>query len=357
MTTIHDVAKQAGVSIGTVSNVLNKTNKVAPDTAVRVMEAVQALNYVPNTMAKGLKTKKTRNIGILAEDISAFSSGDIINGIWKYAEEHDYAVNLCNLIVNNRVKCATASIYQELEQTASFQKSVEKSLGLLLASRVDGIIYIGVHPRDVGHILPSFDVPIVYVYSYTSKDDYCVNYDDFQGAKLAVEYLAEMGHKRIALLSGSIDSVASHKRLMGYQETLMKHHLAFRPEYICTGNWLYEDGYRNCVRLLDLSEPPTAIFSMSDLMAYGALNACLDRQLRIPEDISIHGFDGLEHSAYTHPALTTVQLPLQEMGRKSMETLLHVINHEQPDSRSILLPCSHVVRKTVGKCSSPIYTD
>lgn len=349
MTTIHDVAKLAGVSIGTVSNVLNQNKKVAPETSVRVMEAVQALHYVPNTVAKSLKTKQTQVIGILAEDIRAFSSGDIINGICEYAESHDYGVKLCNLRVNDKVEHEKAFLYKELEQSASFQKNVEKSLGLLLASRVDGIIYIGVHPRDVGHILPPQNIPIVYVYAYTNSEDYCVNYDDFQGAKLAVDYLAEMGHKNIALLCGSINSVAAHKRLMGYQETLMLRHLTFRPEYICAGNWHYADGYRNCVHLLELPEPPTAIFSMSDLMAYGALNACLDRNLRVPDDISIHGFDSLEHSAYTHPALSTVQLPLWEMGMKSMETLLCAINQEQLPSRSILLPCSHVARDTVKK--------
>lgn len=242
-----------------------------------------------------------------------------------------------------------AFLYNELEQTASFQKSVEKSLNLLLASRVDGIIYIGVHPRDVGHILPPVNILVVYVYSYTSGDDYCVNYDDFQGAGLAVEYLIEMGHERIALLCGSINSVSSHKRLMGYQEALMRHRLTFRPEYVCAGNWHYEDGYHNCLQLLDLPEPPTAIFSMSDLMAYGALNAALDRGLRIPEDISIHGFDGLEHSAFTHPALSTVELPLRQMGAKSMEMLLSAINHEEAEARSVLLPCSHMARSTVAR--------
>lgn len=351
MTTIHDVAKQAGVSIGTVSNVLNQNKKVAPDTAARVMEAVRALHYVPNTMAKGLKMNQTHILGILAEDIGAFSSGDIIDGICKYSEEHDYAVKLCNLRVNQKVDCKTAFLYRELEETDAFQKSVEKSLNLLLASRVDGIIYIGVHPRDVGDLLPALDVPVVYVYAYTAKNDYCVNYDDFQGAGLAVEHLIKMGHERIALLCGSIDSVPAHKRLMGYQEALMKHGLPFYPEYICAGNWHYEDGYENSVRLLRLPNPPTAIFSMSDYMAFGAMNAALDLKKDIPGDISIHGFDGLEYSAYTRPSLSTVALPLREMGMKSAETLLSVINHTEPASRNILLPCSHVIRNTVKNMS------
>lgn len=347
MTTIHDVAKLAGVSIGTVSNVINQNKKVAPDTAARVTEAIQNLHYVPNTIAKSLKTKQTHILGILAEDISACFSGDIIDGICKYSEDHDYTVKLCNLRVNHKVKHEKAFLYEELEQSVTFRKSVEKSINLLQASQVDGIIYIGVHPRDVGNILPVLNVPVVYVYSYTTQDNYCVNYDDFQGAELAVEYLIKMGHQKIALLCGSINSIPAHKRLMGYQETLMKHRLPFRPEYICAGNWHYEDGYQNSLRLLNLPEPPTAIFSMSDLMAYGAINAALDLKKNIPNDISIHGFDGLEHSAHTHPALSTINPPLREMGVKSAETLLSIINHMPPDVHNILLPCSHIIRGTV----------
>ncbi len=349
MTTIHDVAKMAGVSIGTVSNVLNQSKKVAPKTSARVMNAVRELNYIPNTIAQSLKTNQNRVIGIIAEDIRAFSSGDIIDGICECLEDQDYNVNLCNLRVNNRMKYAQAFQYKDMEASEAFRSSVSKALNLLTASRVSGLIYIGVYPRDVGHILPKLDIPVVYTYAYTKKKDHCINYDDYQGAQVAVEHLIEKGHSRIALICGSIDSIPAHKRLMGYQNTLMEHGLPFYPEYMRSGNWHYEDGYQQCLELLKLPHPPTAIFSMSDLMAYGAINAAFDQGLRIPDDISIHGFDNLETSAYTHPSLSTITLPLLEMGQKTAETMLRILRGNPPEERGILIPCSLVSRNTVKK--------
>lgn len=349
MITIHDVAKLAGVSIGTVSNVINKSRNVAPDTTERVKDAIKQLNYIPNTVAKSLKTNQSRIIGILAEDISAFSSGDIIDGICKFCEDHDYAVNLCNLRVNDKVEHEKAFLYKELEESESFRQSVNKSLNLLMTSRVEGIIYIGVHPRDVGNILPSLDIPVVYTYAYTQKKDYCINYDDYQGARLAVEHMIKMGHKKIALICGSIDSIASHKRLMGYQNALMSNYLTLYPEYVRSGNWHYEDGYRSCEELLQLPEPPTAIFAMSDLMAFGVINAALDHGLTLPDDLSIHGFDNLELSPFTRPALSTVSLPLREMGLKTAKIMLQLLNNTPPQKHGILIPCSHIDRGSVKK--------
>lgn len=347
MTTIHDVAKLAGVSIGTVSNVINKNRNVAPDTSERVKDAIQQLNYIPNTVAKSLKTNQSRIIGILAEDISAFSSGDIIDGICKFCEGHDYAVNLCNLRVNDKVEHEKAFLYKELEESESFRQSVKKSLNLLMTSRVEGIIYIGVHPRDVGNILPSLDIPVVYTYAYTQKKDYCINYDDYQGAHLAVEHMINMGHKRIALICGSIDSIASHKRLMGYQNALMENYLTLYPEYVRSGNWHYEDGYQSCEELLQLPDPPTAIFAMSDLMAFGAINAALDHGFTLPDELAIHGFDNLELSPFTRPALSTVSLPLREMGLKAAEVMLQLLNNTPPQKHGMLIPCSHIARGSV----------
>lgn len=347
MNTIHDVARLAGVSTATVSNVMNNSRKVSPNTIERVQNAIKELNYRPNTIAKSLKTNSSRVIGILAEDVSAFSSGDIIDGICEYCENHDYAINLCNLRVNRKVVQDPEFRYKELEETDSFRQSVRNNLDILLASRVCGLIYIGTHPRDVGHILPPLSIPVVYTYAYTKNNDYCINYDDYQGARLAVDYLIQNGHEQIALICGSVDSVPSHKRMLGYQSALMEHSLPFNPEYIKTGNWHYEEGYQHCMELLALKNPPSAIFAMSDLMAVGALKALHEQGLRIPEDISLHGFDNLQLAAFTTPALSTIELPLREMGLKTAQTMDSVLNENAPAERGILIPCGHVVRESV----------
>lgn len=347
MVTIHDVAKFAGVSIGTVSNVLNQSKKVSPETKARVETAIRELNYIPNTVAQSLKTNQNRVIGIIAEDISAFSSSGIIDGLCEHFEENDYNINLCNLRVNNKVVHEQDFLYKDLESTQAFQNSISKALTLLTASRVSGLIYIGVHPRNVGHILPKQNVPVIYTYAYTQNNDYCVNYDDYQGAHLAVEQLILNGHSKIALICGSINSIPTHKRLMGYQNALMEHGLPFQPEYVRSGNWHYADGYQQCLNLISLSDPPTALFSMSDLMAYGALNAALDHGLSVPGDISIHGFDNLEHSAYTRPALSTISLPLRDLGRKSAEIMLDILHGTPPTEHGILIPCTFASRDSV----------
>ncbi len=346
MITIHDVAKLAGVSIGTVSNVINQSNKVTPQTAEKVMDAIRELDYIPNTLAKSLKTNQSKVIGIIAEDVRAFSSGDIIDGICAFFETYDYAINLCNLRVN--AKAGLSFSYKELEQSEDFKRSVKNAINILLTSRVCGLIYIGTHPRDVGNILPRLDIPVVYTYAYTKNKDYCINYDDYQGARLATEYLINMGHKKIAIICGTIDSVPSHKRMLGYQTSLMEHNLSLYPEYVRTGNWHYEDGYNQCLELLNLKNPPSAIFSMSDLMAFGAINAAADTGLSVPGDLSVHGFDNLEPTAYIRPELTTIALPLFDLGFTSAQTMLNILNNNAPDEHSILIPCSHVTRNTVS---------
>ena len=352
MNTINDVAKLAGVSIGTVSNVINKSKNVSHKTEERVKNAIKELNYMPNTIAKSLKTKQSHIIGVIAEDVGAFMSGKIIDGICDYCENYDYIINLCNLRVNSNVIHTSDFSYKEIEESLSFRKNVENSLNVLMTSRVCGLIYIGVHPRDVGCILPHLDIPVIYTYAYTNNHDYCINYDDYQGAKLATEYLIEKGHERIALICGPINSVPAHKRMMGYQTCLMNHNIPLYPEYVRAGNWNYEDGYNQCLELLHLNNSPTAIFAMNDTMAYGAINAAIDNGYRVPEDISAHGFDNRELSAYTNPALTTVNLPLFEMGVNAARTLLDILNETPPKERGLLIPCSHVERQTVREIGS-----
>lgn len=348
--TINDVAALAGVSIGTVSNVINKKGNTSPKTEAKVYSAIKELNYIPNTLAKDLKTSKSKTIGIIAEDVSAFMSGKIIDGIASICEAHDYAVSLYNLRAEYRVDWDQAAPYEYLAKSESFRKAIKVSVTNLLSSRIRGLIYIGIHPRDVAGLLPSLDIPVVYTYCFTKgQNDYCVNYDDYQGAKLAVDYLAEMGHRRIALISGPIDSIPAHKRMKGYTESLMVHDLTFDPAYVCTGNWHFEDGYRQCCHLLDMAVPPTAIFCMNDVMAFGALKACRERGIAVPEQLSIHGFDNLTASEFFSPALTTIDISLFQLGVETGKMLLNILLDKTVENRSVLVPCSHVLRSSAAQ--------
>ncbi len=351
MVTINDIAREAGVSVGTVSNVLNNTGNVRPGTREKVLAVVKELNYIPNNVAKALKTSHNRGIGILAEDISSFSTPALVDGICDYLEQRDYTINLANLRVEYRMKNLDQSGYEKLRQDERFLHQTRTHLNSLLTSRISGLIYIGVHPRDVQGILPDLNIPVVYTYCYTGGHDYCINYDDYQGARLAVGHLARRGHTRIALIGGPVNSVPAHRRMRAYKDVLAEHQLDFSAEYIRTGSWRYQDGYDLCQELLALPEPPDAIFAMSDILAYGAMSAARDLGLHIPDDLSIHGIDNLEYSDYSYPPLTSVTLPLCEMGSAAARTLLTLIEGTDAEKKALshkqLLDCRHAAGQTV----------
>ncbi len=347
--TINDVAKAAGVSVGTVSNVINGTGKFSEKTAAKVHEVIKDLNYVPNNIAKTLKTKKNPVIGIIAEDMSYYSTGIIIDGISSYFEDHCMAVSLCNLRMVNKVNhICSLEMYNKISTSEPFKSCVQTNLNLLLGSLVSGIIYIGVFPRDVTGILPALNIPVVYTFSY-ADNAFTVNYDDFQGAKLAVQNLVDNGHKSIAMISGPINSIPAHKRMMAYQQVLMENKLAYIPEYVRIGDWEYSDGYNQCKAILQLKDLPTAIFVSSDLMAYGAISAIKEAGLIPGKDISIQAFDNGPTSQFIQPALDTIDLPLETMGFESASLLHKQINEETIESNNILLPCSLVTRDSVTR--------
>jgi len=347
MVTIRDVAALANVSIATVSNVINKNGKVAPETEKRVLKAIRELNYIPNNAAKGLKTNQSNYIGIIAEDVCALATKEIIDGISEYCEINDLVINLRNLRVLSKINTSTF-YFDVLNQNQDFIKLVSDNIKSLLTNRIIGLIYIGAYPRDISCLIPDLDIPVVYTYVYSkNKNAVSINYDDFQAAKMAVDFLIKQYHTRIALICGPIDSVPAHKRMLGYQTSLMEHNVTFCPEYIKTGNWHYEDGYNACKELMNLPNPPTAIFAMSDLMAIGALDYALDRGYKVPDDLSIHGFDCIEASLYVRPRLTTISLPLKELGLQAAETLIKLVNNEAVEENNILLPCKHVIKESV----------
>ncbi len=348
MTTISDVAKKAGVSIGTVSNVINKRGNVKKETEENILNAIESLGYVPNSMAQGLKTKQTNIIGVMVEDIRTFLSPEIIDGICDYAEQNNYTIHLCNLRVDKSVNRATTSEHRRLLETQRFKNSVQSNLNQLTTARICGLIYVAEYPRDITNVLPKLDFPVVYTYSYTKNhQDYSVNYDDYQGALDAVEYIIEQGHKSIAVISGAINTTPTYRRMQGYQDALMKHGIAYRPDFIKTTSWEYDDAYKECSALLEQEELPTVIFVMSDLMSYAVYNAIKDHGLHVPEDISVHGFDDLEFSNYINPGLTTVRLPLRDIGLKACEIVTQLVEHIEPKEKQVLLKCSHVVRSSV----------
>ena len=348
MVTIRDVAKHAGVSISTVSNVINNRGYVAEDTAKRVKDAIRELNYVPDYISRGAKCSMVKNIGVVVEDIiwPYLHSAKIIQGVSQYCDEKSYQLQMVNMNIGN----VPHEDFDALDQDENFQRKHARAVQSLLKSNMRGIIYVGMHPRSVESLIKKIKIPVVTAYSYAENYP-SVLADDFHGGKLATEFLIQNGHTKIGILSGPTNSYPAHQRFLAYQEALMEHNIPFNPSYMYLGNWQYQDGVECCRKLMALPDPPTAIFAMNDMMAYGILNTAHELNIRIPEDLSVIGHDNLTLSRCSYPALTTVELPFQELGRKAAELLIQILEDgDLSDTKSSYLIQGELYpRNTVAK--------
>lgn len=341
MINIKDIAEKANVSIATVSNVINNRGRVGEETRKKIIKIIDDYNYKPNEIAKSLKLNKTDVIGVIAEDISVFNTPEIINGIHAAAEEKGLSILLTNMGLFKK----NGNLFPEINKCNEFAVPL---FNQLVSSQVEGIIYIGIHPRDLTDVLPDSRKPIVYTYSYTrNEDDFTVNYNDEGASYRITKHLISHGHSLIGLISGPINSASSYARFQGYQRALNEHHLMFIPQFIKTGDWKYESGYSMTKDLLHQKEVPTAIIAMNDLMAAGSIQAIKDLGYQVPKDISVVGFDNRELSDYISPRLTTMSLPLEEIGRKAMDILDQIRNSRTVSQKKYLLDCHLIERESV----------
>lgn len=320
--TIKDVAKRAGVSTSTVSRVLNNSENVHHHTRQLVKKAFKELGYLRDPMATALKTRKSNCIQVLIDLLHGGFIPDIMLGIEQRAKEKGYRL-----------------LISKLDEDKGSLQNLDKSY-------IDGVIVIShyVHEIDLNEeLIAEYNVPVVCVYSYTNHPSYpCVLPDDFQGAYLAVEHLAKMGYRRVAFINGIAHWPASRERLAGYRQAVVDYGLSDDPRLIQEGNWKREGGYQACMRLFKETNAE-AIFAGNDTMAVGVMDALRDRGLRVPEDVALVGFDDKEFCDYVHPSLTSIAMPLQEMGEKALDivisNMVKIENGCQPGSGIIKLPC------------------
>lgn len=321
---IKDIAAKAQVSTATVSYVINGTRNVSRKTRERVEQVIEEMNYKPNNAAQSLKRKRTNTIGVIAEDVTVFNVPEIIDGINDCADRLDMHILLTNLRLDKRIG-------RQFDQVDAYRKYAEDAVSELLGKQVDGMIYIGAHPRDLTGLFDTEGKPIVYTYCYT-QNDVSIQYDDEQASFEAISYLTSKGHSRIAIISGAVDSMPSRLRLGGFYKAITAFELPFNPQWIKMGDWEAESGYRLAKELLETPEPPTAIVAMNDVMAVGVMRAAKELGIQIPEQLSIIGFDNREFSEYVSPSITTMDLPLHEMGYKAMEALSRILHGEQVET-------------------------
>ena len=340
MATMKEIAALSGVSVATVSHVLSGKKNVSSDTRDRVLAAIELTNYKLNTIAQSLRMNKTGIIGVLVEDICGLPVPEIVDGINECLEESGYQVLLSNLRLLGK-------LYNQYEQLSQCTDIVNRGLQLLEDARVEGIIYVAMHDRMIEGIHQPVNIPLAYAYAYTGTDDTSIasiTYDNENSALEITRLLIAQNHRRIGIIAGHAYSPAAHRRLLGFRQAMDEANLPIPPAYIRWGDWEYHSGLEQTQALLGMPVPPTAIFAMNDLMAAGAYAAAQQRGLRIPDDLSVVGFDNCELSAYLSPSLTTVALPNKEIGYAAAKRLLLSLNGESPSPKMLTLPC-RIIRR------------
>jgi LacI family transcriptional regulator len=325
--TIYDVAKHAGVSISTVSRVLNAPDQVNIETRSRVLDVIDELNFVPKAEAAARARKGTRRIGVLAPFITYPSFVQRLRGVAMLADSaYELVIYNVDSAARRDSYLATLPVTRRLDGLLVMALPFgELAAQRLLSNAMDTVLIECAHP------------------AFSS-----VEIDDEDGGRMVANYLIERGHRRCAFIGDSeVPDYAIHtsaQRLDGYQEALQSAGLALPPEYIALGPHGLESARQLAHRLFDLPTPPTAIFSPSDTQALGVLRAANERGLRVPEDLAVIGFDDVEIADYI--GLTTVRQPLEESGRVAIELLLaRLADHLRP-VQQVRLPLTLVQRAT-----------
>jgi len=327
---IEDVAEAAGVSMKTVSRVLNREPNVKDDTRARVLEAVESLKYTPLFSARSLAGRKSFLIAMLYNNPSANYLMEIIEGVLAGCEADQYSMVICPLPVEG-------------------PKLIEGVDALIARSQPDGLVLtppITDSPALLRH-LADLDIPYASVSPRNQKKCAGVAMDETQAAYDIVTHLVSLGHRRIAHIIGHPAHGASGWRLTGYRQGLERAGLRYDASLVVDGQFSFESGERGAEILLGLKQPPTAVFAANDDMAAGVMRVALDRGIRIPEELSVCGFDDTPMSNHIFPALTTVRQPSRDMGRlATLELLASIKKHGS--GRMLVVPYTLQLRRSTG---------
>ena len=319
--TIHDVAKNAGVSVATVSHVINGTHYVSPELADRVYESINKLNYRQNKLARALSQKNIPLLALIVPDISNPYWSTLARAVQDVTDPYDYSV----------IVCSSDGI---LEREIRFLRS--------LSGWVSGLI---LHPYHVSQAqvnqLILHNLPAVILGEFTTSEKQPSNWDQVaannrESAMAAVEYLIGLGHRRIAFVQGTAGTPSSVKRMTGFVDALNSAGLPVEDNLIVPGDYTRAGGRRAMAELLNRPEPPTAVVCANDFSALGALEEAQLRGLKVPQSISIVGYDDIDEAALASPPLTTIRLPPHEIGVVAAEKLIERLKGRDESSHAII---------------------
>jgi len=326
--TIYTVAEKAGVSIATVSRVLNNSPKVKEETRAKVLRVMEELGYQPSASARGLALNKTEIIALIFPDISGPFYSEVIRGVESEVSQHNY-----NLLIYGTYGKASSARFLRLLPT--------RVDGLILMTRsVEDEYIFYLHQRHIPFVLLDREIDEI--------EADCILTNNVDGAYKAVEHLLQHGYQQVAFISGPADSPDSNARFEGYRQALQNHGLPLRPQLVEQGDFLQPGGHQAMSRLLDQANLPLAVFVANDEMAIGAIEAVRGRGLSVPDDVAIIGFDDIQMAPYVQPPLTTVRQPIREFGVLAVQMLLRRINDPEAEAETIVLPTQLVIRRSCG---------
>ena len=323
---IKDIAKVANVSFSTVSRALADSPRVKPETRERIQELAAEMGYAPSAAARSLVTHRTKTIGVVATTMTDMFQAEVVQAIEETAIGRDYSVIL------------TQSGFASEREMIEIQALRER--------RVDGIILISVRAGGVyAAVLQGTGIPLVFINARQTDYGHSVRVDSLAGSLAAVQHLLDLGHKQIAYITGPDEDWDNIARQAGYQQSLEAGGLPAEPALIVKGDSRPEGGIRAMQQLLALRCSPTAVFCYNDATALGAMRAAYSAGIRVPEDVSIVGFDDIDLAPFFEPPLTTVAQPIKQLGEKAVETILADMDGEN-GVVDCLLPGDLVVRSS-----------
>ncbi|EJL6701682.1 TPA: substrate-binding domain-containing protein [Vibrio cholerae] len=332
MATMKDIARLAGVSTSTVSHVINKSRFVSDEIAERVNNAAQQLNYAPSALARSLKMNCTKTIGMLVTTSTNPFFGEVVKGVERSCYHQGYNLILCN--------------------TEGDNQRMKASINTLLQKRVDGLLLmcstLEGERLDVFDRYP--DIPIVVMdwgpILFASDK---IQDNSLQGGYMAAKHLIECGHKEIGCITGPLIRHQAQMRYEGYKRALAEAGIAINPDWIVESDFECEGGYQAFEKLYQRGKLPSALFVSNDMMAMGVIQAASQRGLRVPDDLSLIGYDDVHIAKFMTPALTTIHQPKYRLGKAAVDTLLYRLENPDTTAQVVQLEPTLVVRNSVRK--------
>jgi LacI family repressor for deo operon, udp, cdd, tsx, nupC, and nupG len=327
--TIRDVAAHAGVSHQTVSRVINNIERVSPETRALVEASIKELGYRPNAIARSMARGRTCTLACISPNLTDFTFASIIEGAEAEIRKHDYFL-------------VSSSAPTEDE----FSRLIDK---LFTSRRAEGLFVINPYADRRHNLLPP-EVPTVFVAARPRQRDTVssVALDDFNVARQATQYLIELGHRRVAMVTGPMVEDCSQDRNFGYNQALEDSGINPDPSLVITGDWAATSGYQAIQKLSKLSSPPTAIFAQNDRMAIGILRGAREMGIIVPSELSVIGVDDMPLSSYFDPPLTTMRQDPLSIGQEAARLLIDTLEERETSPKHLLLQAQLIQRKSTG---------